>query len=172
MKQTYRFSCALGVLAALAPMAQASGTHAHGHGAGIGQAGEAAHVDREIAISMDEMQFTPGSLMVHAGETIRFLITNEGRAVHEFNLGTEEMWAEHRDEMREMMHAGMMTMRMINHDRMAEAGMMHDDPNSLLLAPGESGEIIWTFPEATEMGFACNIPGHFEAGMHGQVQFE
>ena len=152
-------------------MARADGGHALSQDAEIGRAGNAALVTREIAISMEEMRFTPNHLSIHAGETIRFTITNDGRAVHEFNIGTADMWNGHRAEMREMMQAGMMTMRAIDRDRMNAAGMMHDDPNSLLLAPGETGEIIWTFPDEIEMGFACNLPGHFEAGMRGSVDF-
>ena len=66
-----------------------------------------------------------------------------------------------------MMREGMMTARSINHDRMMEAGMMHDDANSALLEPDETADIIWTFPEGGEIGFACNVPGHREAGMVG-----
>jgi uncharacterized cupredoxin-like copper-binding protein len=50
--------------------------------------------------------------------------------------------------------------------------MMHSDPNSTLLEPGERAEVIWRFPdEATEVGFACNVPGHREAGMVGNIVF-
>jgi len=62
-------------------------------------------------------------------------------------------------------------MRRVNHEKMAASGMMHEDPNSVLLEPGQSGEVIWTFAEKTEMGFACNVPGHRNAGMIGKVVF-
>jgi len=55
---------------------------------------------------------------------------------------------------------------------MEAAGMMHDDPNSVLLEPGKTGEVIWTFSEVTEVGFACNVPGHRNAGMVGKVVFQ
>ena len=47
---------------------------------------------------------------------------------------------------------------------------MHDEANSVLLEPGKSGEVIWTFPEHAELEFACNVPGHYETGMHGKVK--
>jgi len=47
--------------------------------------------------------------------------------------------------------------------------MSHDEPNSALLAPGESAEIVWTFPEAGSLEFACNVPGHYDAGMMGDI---
>lgn len=158
--------------AAVALLASATSVFAgpgHDSGSAFGRPGNAAEVDRVIQISMDEMKFGPKQINVEEGETIKFVITNVGRAVHEFNLGTDETWDGHRDEMRAMMKGGMMNVRRIDHDKMKKAGMMHDDPNSALLAPGESGEVIWTFSETTEMGFACNVPGHREVGMVGDI---
>lgn len=141
-----------------------------GHDSSIGKPGEAAVVDRTITVEMDEMKYDPETLEVQPGETIRFEVVNVGRMVHEFNIGTNETWNGHRGEMQTMMREGMMTARSLNHDRMMEAGMMHDDANSALLEPGETGEIIWTFPEGGEIGFACNVPGHREAGMVGDFR--
>ena len=47
---------------------------------------------------------------------------------------------------------------------------MHEEPNSVLLEPGQEGEIIWTFAKHGELEFACNVPGHYDAGMQGQIQ--
>ena len=53
--------------------------------------------------------------------------------------------------------------------------MRHDDPNALLLEPGSSGEVTWSFTnlpaEKAVLQFACNVPGHYEAGMVGQFRF-
>ncbi|REC54634.1 copper-binding protein [Rhodosalinus sediminis] len=142
----------------------------HGDEDGIGEPGDAAQIDRTIIVEMDEMSFSPETIEVAPGETIRFEVVNVGRAVHEFNIGTGETWNGHRGEMRTMMREGMMSARSINHDRMMEAGMMHDDANSVLLEPGDTGQVIWTFPEGGEIGFACNVPGHREAGMVGDFR--
>ena len=66
----------------------------------------------------------------------------------------------------------------IVHEKMG--AMKHDDPNSVLLEPGqkgeivwkfsEAGEIVWKFSEAGEIQFACNVPGHYEDGMHGHLR--
>ena len=143
----------------------------HGDEDGIGEPGDAAQIDRTIIVEMDEMSFSPETIEVAPGETIRFEVVNVGRAVHEFNIGTSETWDGHRGEMRTMMREGMMTMRSINHDRMMEAGMMHDDANSVLLEPGQTAKVTWTFGEKTELGFACNVPGHRESGMVGEISF-
>jgi uncharacterized cupredoxin-like copper-binding protein len=49
--------------------------------------------------------------------------------------------------------------------------MEHDDPNSVLLEPGMSGEVIWKFTQASDIEFACNVPGHYNSGMIGLVHF-
>lgn len=143
-----------------------------GHGASIGEPGDPSKVNRVIEVSMDEMKFVPDRIAVKEGETIKFVITNDGRLVHEFNLGTMEMWKGHNKEMRTMLKKGMMSMTKLHHDKMMKAGMMHDDPNSVLLAPGETADVIWNFSEAVTLGYACNVPGHLEAGMVGEVTFE
>jgi uncharacterized cupredoxin-like copper-binding protein len=47
--------------------------------------------------------------------------------------------------------------------------MEHDEPNMVHVKPGESGEMVWQFTKAGEFEFACLIPGHREAGMHGKI---
>jgi len=53
---------------------------------------------------------------------------------------------------------------------MMDAGMTHDDPNSVLIEPGAREELIWTFSKTKNLEFACNIPGHYQAGMVGKVE--
>src|SRR3546814_11220077 len=36
----------------------------------------------------------------------------------------------------------------------------------------DKGEMIWTFTEAGDLQFACNIPGHYESGMVGNIKFQ
>jgi uncharacterized cupredoxin-like copper-binding protein len=50
--------------------------------------------------------------------------------------------------------------------------MTHEGPNTVLVAPGEKAELTWRFGEPDELEFACNLPGHYEAGMAGPVSFE
>ena len=145
--------------------------HGDGHAAMMGQPGDPAKADRVVEVSMTEMAFDPSNIEIMEGETITFVVSNDGEFVHEFNLGTEKMWQGHMDEMMKMMDTGMMTVDKIDHDKMMEAGMMHDDANSVLLEPGETAKVTWTFGEKTELGFACNVPGHRESGMVGDISF-
>ena len=144
------------VLLAAAGSAFAAGAGDHRHGdMPAGQPGDTSAIDRVIEIRMveteDGMGYEPAAFEVEAGETIRLAVTNAGVLPHEIVLGTKASNRAHQEEM-----AGM-------------ADMAHDDPNALQLAPGESGEIVWTFTDEGTFQFACLIPGHMEAGMHGPI---
>jgi uncharacterized cupredoxin-like copper-binding protein len=41
----------------------------------------------------------------------------------------------------------------------------------VLVEPGQTKELVWKFTKATELDFACNMPGHYEAGMVGTFEF-
>ena len=45
--------------------------------------------------------------------------------------------------------------------------MEHDEPYMAHVAPGKTGEIVWTFNRAGDFDFACLIAGHYQAG-HGR----
>ena len=47
--------------------------------------------------------------------------------------------------------------------------MEHDELYMVHVALGKTGELVWTFDKPGQIGFACLIPGHFEAGMTGKV---
>lgn len=180
MSSTYRGLRALTLAAVCAAflnipaaLASGSGSHGHGkaepghhgggHGTDIGAPGEPRDVRRNIRITMTDNAFKPAKLKVKAGETVRFKVMNNGEFVHEFNIATVSMHAAHQQEMAEMMEKGHMTVDRIVHP------MAHAHGNSILLEPGQGGEIIWRFPAETALEFACNVPGHYESGMRGPV---
>lgn len=172
--QTRLRACALALAIASVPsLVLAAGDHAHGHGKGpdIGKPGAAADVSQTISITMHDNLYEPETLKVREGETVRFTIVNRGEFVHEFNIGTATMHAAHQAEMMGMMESGVLEPDRINHEKMDHGGhgMKHDDPNSVLLEPGQSGEIIWRFPDHATLEFACNVPGHYQSGMVGRI---
>ena len=155
------------------------GGHGHGHHEfSFGEPGMASEVTREIVVVMKDNLYKPKELSVKAGETIRFKIINEGEFLHEFGIATVAMHAEHQKQMAVMLEHGMIEVDRINHERMkmshGDGGhtMKHDDPNSVLVEPGKSTEIIWKFAKAEGIEFACNIPGHYESGMVGPILFK
>ena len=162
-------------------MMGAQGGDSHGpaghHGMEIGAPGKAADVTRTIDVAMHDNYYKPEQITVKAGETIRFKITNKGEFLHEFGLGTAVMHKAHQKEMMKMWEHGMIEADRINRDKMMMdhgdgRGMKHDDPNSILLEPGKSGEVIWKFSKPVDLEFACNIPGHYESGMMGPIKFK
>ncbi|MEQ8193873.1 MAG: plastocyanin/azurin family copper-binding protein [Rhodospirillales bacterium] len=163
--------------AILAAPASAAGGHQGGHGLEFGMPGKAAEVSRTVEIVMEDNFFNHKAISVKAGETVRFKILNKGTLLHEFGLGTAAMHKKHQKQMMVMTEHGMIEADRINHDRMKmdHGGMnmmSHDDPNSLLLEPGKSGEIVWKFTKPMKLEFACNLPGHYEAGMMGPIEFQ
>ena len=118
-----------------------------------GIAGDAKAGMRTVEFRMtDNMRFTPDKLEVKQGETVKFVLRNNGAVLHEFVLGTKKELDE---------HAALMV---------KFPTMEHDEPYMAHVAPGKTGEIIWTFNRAGDFDFACLIAGHYAAGMVGKVK--
>jgi uncharacterized cupredoxin-like copper-binding protein len=136
--------------------AMASGDHAGGHAHGqapIGVTGKTADVSRTIEVQMfDTMRFSPDTLVVKQGETIRFVVKNAGQIKHEFVLGTKKDLAAHDAMMKQF------------------PTMEHVDANMLGIAPGQTGELVWKFTTAGVVNVGCMQPGHFDAGMKAQIK--
>lgn len=140
----------------------------------FGQPAPAAKATRSIEVVMGDMSFDPRAIKIKAGETVRFVLVNKGQLLHEFNLGDSAMHAQHQQAMLQMQQSGMLTptgMKAMDHAAMGH-GMKHDDPNSVLVEPGKTAELTWTFTKPTSLEFACNIPGHYQAGMVGKLTIE
>jgi len=142
--------------------------HGDGHGDGhrdghatVGGAPAPYHTyDRTITVDASDIAFDMDKIKVKDGETIRFVIVNSGELEHEFNIGTQDMHMDHQEEMVAMMD-----------QMMAGQGMHHAHGNSVFLLPGETRVLVWKFEHAHDLQFACNVPGHYESGMHGEFVF-
>ncbi len=165
-------SRAAGLLAACLAMPMAALAHtahsghsghgghgAHSQGASVkeqkpwGIAGDAKDVRRTIQVTMtDNMRFSPDRIEVRQGETVRLVVKNAGKVLHELVIGT-------RQELDE--HAAMMK---------KHPGMEHDEPYMAHVAAGKTGQLVWNFNRAGDFEFACLIPGHYEAGMIGKIR--
>ena len=163
-----------GCLLALSVGAMADTAHTYA----FGQPASADKATRTVEVVLQDMSFSPKSLDVKAGETVRFVLVNKGQLLHEFNLGDAAMHAEHQKQMMQMQSSGMLNATgmgkmdhgAMDHDAMGNmGGMKHDDPNSVLVEPGKTAELTWTFTKASGLEFACNIPGHYQAGMVGKL---
>jgi uncharacterized cupredoxin-like copper-binding protein len=120
---------------------------------GRGNSGGVGGPARTVAVTaLDTMAFEPGRIDVSAGETVRFVVTNTGRAVHELALGDAAARQEQADE----------TARM-------GAGMAHDGPNSITLQPGQTKRLSRRFGGTGTLEYGCREPGHGRAGMRGRI---
>ena len=99
----------------------------------------------------DMMRFMPAEIVINKGDTVRFVIRNNGQLLHEMVLGTSESLLEHAELMKKF------------------PGMEHSEPYMAHVPVGETQMIGWQFTEAGEFAFGCLVPGHFEAGMKGTI---
>ena len=136
----------------------------------FGRAGNPQNVNRTIRIGMhDTMRFVagaasradvqagtpphtmPADLVVKRGETVRFVVHNDGQAMHEMVIGTLDELKKHAELMRKF------------------PDMEHDEPYMAHVAPGKKGELVWQFTKTGEFHYACLVPGHMEAGMIAKI---
>ena len=140
----------------------------------FGRAGNPKKADRTIRVGMeDTMKFfatasaprerttdvsrsdaphaMSGDIVVKRGETLRFIVHNDGKVMHEMVIGRMKELTEHAELMRKF------------------PNMEHDEPYMAHVAPGKDGEIVWQFTNPGEFHYACLMPGHMEAGMISKI---
>jgi len=143
----------------------------------IGSKGNENEVSRIIKVIMYDNYYEPNSFQVTAGETIKFEFENVGELVHEFNIANKMMHMKHQPEMQKMVENEILLSNSIDKDKMKkmakiDKSMAHSHSNSVLLEPKQKGEIIWKFDNAANIEIACNVPGHYQAGMIAHVNIK
>lgn len=145
----------------IAPVATAHSEKAHGTQKKTlsvdehvwGREGDPKKATRTINIKMtDNMRFTPDMVEAKQGETIKFVVTNNGKVMHEMVIGTKQELAKHAELMKK------------------HPNMEHDEPYMAHVAASKKADMVWQFTKAGTFEFACLIPGHFEAGMRGTIR--
>ena len=118
-----------------------------------GREGDPKKATRTINIKMaDNMRFVPDIVEVKRGETIKFVVANNGKVMHEMVIGTSQELAKHAELMRK------------------HPNMEHDEPYMAHVAASKRANMVWQFTKVGTFEFACLIPGHFEAGMRGIIR--
>lgn len=98
---------------------------------------------RTVKLDMtDAFRFTPADVTVKRGETVKFVVANSGKVLHEMVLGTTGELRAHAELMKKF------------------PDMEHVDANMAHVKPGAMGEIVWQFTKAGEYQFACLVLGH------------
>ena len=118
----------------------------------FGRQGDPKKVGKTIEIDMaDTMRYTPDTVTVRRGDTIKFIVKNSGKQTHEMVIGTQKELKEHAELMRKF------------------PTMEHEEPYMIHVSAGKTEEMVWQFTKAGEFHFGCLLPGHFEAGMKGKI---
>ena len=138
------------VLFALPALAFAHG-ESNGKSYWFGHPGDASKATRTIAVTALDIKFEPTDLTVKAGETVKFVISNTGKLEHEFLIADAAEQLKHEKEVQAM------------------PNMKMDHPNGVSVAPGRTATLIWAFGKPGKLEYGCHVPGHFAAGMVGQL---
>lgn len=117
----------------------------------FGDPGDPGKADRTVTVKATEIAYDLAKLDVKAGETILFVLENDGTQDHELGVGDDAFFAAHAKMMADM------------------PGMVHDMPNMVRATPGAKAEFAWTFSKAGVFKFACSMPGHSDLGMTGPI---
>jgi uncharacterized cupredoxin-like copper-binding protein len=92
-------------------------------------------------LALPNLRFTPDTVRVQAGETIRFDVTVMGPVTHEFMVGPAADVAADKAGTPEV----------------ADISMM------------QTATLTYTFTGSGPFAYACHAPGHYEAGMTGTI---
>ncbi|MFH0750490.1 MAG: plastocyanin/azurin family copper-binding protein [Chloroflexota bacterium] len=85
--------------------------------------------------------FTPSTIAVARGETVTFVVTTMGPAIHEFMVGPADDVATHQPGTAEIDDIGMM----------------------------QTKALTYRFDGSGPFAYACHVEGHYEAGMRGTI---
>jgi len=125
--------------------------------AATAQPGDASKSTRTVEIkTTDDLKFDPATVQVKKGEIVTFQVTNPSEIDHEFKVGDKAFQEHHADEMRGMGGQG------------AEMNLP-DDATGFAIKPGETKTIAFTFPASGTLFYGCHEPGHYPAGMKGEI---
>ncbi len=113
---------------------------------------------RVVDVEMTEMAFGPANIDVALGETVRLRFHNAGVVAHEAVMGDLAFQEEHAAEM-----TGGDAHQTDSHDATA------DDPEALVVAAGDTADMVYTAGDAGALIIGCHQPGHWDAGMKSDL---
>ncbi|UOE82002.1 copper-binding protein [Vibrio splendidus] len=115
----------------------------------VGMPATGAKPDKVVHVLLsDDMKITfKNEVDIEPNDLVQFVVMNTGKIDHEFSIGSASEQLEHREMMKNMG----------NH--------AHDSGSTVTVKPGKAKQMLWHFHGDNNVEFACNIPGHAEAGM-------
>lgn len=123
----------------------------------VGMPANGAKPDKVVHVILsDDMKITfKKEVKIEPNDVVQFVVMNTGKINHEFTIGSAEEQLKHREMMKTM-----------------SGDHMHDSDNAVTVEPGKAKQILWHFHGDNNVEFACNIPGHAEAGMVKKVNLQ
>jgi len=109
---------------------------------------------RDVHLSMVDNAYSPSTVDVEEGETVRFIFHNDGSVKHDAVIGDAATQDMHEQEV-----------RAAGEGAVAADAMSHGPVPAITIEPGQTGELVHTFDEAGQMIVGCHEPGHYDAGM-------
>jgi uncharacterized cupredoxin-like copper-binding protein len=121
----------------------------------VGMPATGAKPDKVVHVVLnDDMSINfVRDIKIEPNDVVQFVVMNKGKIDHEFAIGSVAEMAEHREMMKDMS----------DHHH-------HDSGNAVTVKPGKAKQLLWHFHGESEVEFACNIPGHYEAGMGKKIE--
>ncbi|MGB1321760.1 MAG: copper-resistant cuproprotein CopI [Vibrio gallaecicus] len=115
----------------------------------VGMPAKGAKPDKVVHVILsDDMKITfKKEVNIEPNDVVQFVVMNTGKIDHEFSIGSMKEQLMHREMMKSMG----------NHE--------HDSGSTVAVKPGKAKQMLWHFHGDKNVEFACNIPGHAEAGM-------
>src|SRR3979490_2429627 len=123
----------VGVLA----LAMAATASAHGPTPSGGRPGDPVKGTRTIEVVAIDNAFSLKALDVRDGETVRFVVRNEGMDPHELTIGTVGEHAEHRRPMEALPEQ----QKKVGHAGHSMADMAHE--GGVWVDPGKTAAFVW-----------------------------
>jgi uncharacterized cupredoxin-like copper-binding protein len=102
-----------------------------------------------VVVDIEHSRFEPSHLTVKTGTEVRFVLRNGDPIGHELIVGPPEVHDRHRTGT----HA--------SHPAV---------PGELSVGPDGQGVTSYVFAAAGTVEMACHLPGHYEHGMHGEIE--
>ena len=120
----------------------------------VGMPATGAKPDKVVHVLLsDDMKITfKNKVDIEPNDVVQFVVMNTGKIDHEFSIGSASEQLEHREMMKNMG----------NH--------AHDSGSTVTVKPGKAKQLLWHFYGDNNVEFACNIPGHAEAGMLKKIE--
>jgi uncharacterized cupredoxin-like copper-binding protein len=147
MNRTGRLAMVAAVLSL--PFALAAGAAAGGDGEGSGPPPGSGQV-RTVELVAHHSRFSPATISMPAGTTVRFVVRNLDPIDHELIVGDAEVHRRH-EVGRDAHHHG-------------------DVPGEVSVPAGKTATTTWTATESGSTVFACHLPGHLDYGMAGTIE--